>query len=74
MTDRQRFRVVPKPSTPPPPATPPRPMSGAMTGSVSMPADRAWRLLWFLVRTLVRHPRSSLTVEFGYGAERMRKP
>jgi hypothetical protein len=36
-----------------------------MNGSVSMPADRAWRLLFYLLRTLIRHPRSSLTFYFG---------
>lgn len=30
-----------------------------------MPARQAWGLLWYLVRTLARHPRSSLTFEFG---------
>jgi hypothetical protein len=34
--------------------------------SVTMPAPQAWRTLWWMLRQLIRHPRTALTIESGF--------
>jgi len=35
------------------------------TGSITVGPRQAWRIVWYLLGMLLRHPRSAVTVEFG---------